>query len=174
MRKFIESAGKKLDGRWVLMGGALLPVLGSSIRSTTDIDLAGLTAKEQAQSIALMELAESLGLPIEAINQAGGFFLLRIPSYEKHLKVLHQGTSATIFRPDATLYLLLKIRRLSETDLSDCLEWLRLMRKLREPIDARAVQAAIQQELKRAAGANPARQARLEELAGKFKTKIRS
>jgi len=33
---------------------------------------------------------------------------------------LHRGSRSTIYRPDATLMLQLKLRRLSERDLQDC------------------------------------------------------
>jgi hypothetical protein len=162
LRQFLEKAGDSLSGEWVLIGGTVLPLLGVEHRSTTDIDLIGLHPSKQAQTLALMELAAELGLPIETINQAGAFFLSRIPDFEKELVLLHQGKSARIFRPNATLYLLLKIRRMSVSDLQDCQEWLKWTTQKGEAIDHRRVLASIESERKR--DPHPERIQRLREL----------
>src|SRR5438552_100562 len=116
---FLKLAGIKLKGRWLLVGGTLLPAVGLEIRSTVDIDLIGISDKEAAQSLELMALAESLGLPVETINQAAAFFLKKIGFQEADLLPLHKGKNATIFRPSIELYLRLKIPRLSASDLLD-------------------------------------------------------
>jgi len=67
-----------------------------------------------------MDLAVSEALPIEAVNSAADFFVRRIPDWRAHLVELHRGAKATVYRPDATLFLRLKIGRLSEVDLHDC------------------------------------------------------
>jgi hypothetical protein len=160
---FLEKAGESLSGDWVLIGGTVLPLLGVDHRSTTDIDLIGLHPAEQAQTLALMELAAQLGLPIETINQAGSFFLSRIPDFEKELVLLHHGQSAQIFRPNATLYLLLKIRRMSVSDLQDCEQWLKWTTQKGEPIDRARVLSAIESERRR--DPHPEKAQRLEQLA---------
>ncbi len=49
----------------------------------------------------------------------------------------------TIYRPTATLFLLLKLRRLSEQDLSDCLDLLRKVAAESAPLDTARVLAAL-------------------------------
>lgn len=130
LQKFISIAGDKLEGDWILMGGTVLPVLGIDYRVTTDIDLVAMGDATNEQSLALMEIADELGLPVETINQAGAYFLKKIPHFEEHKILIHAGKSARIFRPDTFLFLLLKTRRFSETDLTDCLAFLKVVSHL--------------------------------------------
>jgi predicted nucleotidyltransferase len=160
LKRFIRLAGERLVGEWVLTGGTVLPLLGREHRSTVDIDLVGLGKDEMGQVLQLMKLAEELGLPVEAINQAGAYFLSKIPSFRAHLVVLHEGKGATIYRPDGTLYLLLKVARMSESDLQDCLEWLKLMKKTGEAVDRERVLRAIAQASRKDISSEKARRLR--------------
>jgi len=121
IRKFVERAAEKLPGEWVIMGGSVLPLLGKQIRVTQDIDVAGPKAATMEHTLKLMEIAEELGLPPEAINQAGAFFLHRIPNWKNHLIPVIKGKKGTFYRPDLWLFIRLKISRLTESDLSDCI-----------------------------------------------------
>lgn len=143
LHAFLKLAGDKLTGDWVIVGGSVLPMLGVDHRSTVDIDIAGPDDADMAQTLALMEIADSLGLPVEAINQAASYFLRRIDGWEQHLVPLHRGSSARLFRPDPTLFLLLKIPRLSESDLADCLAFLDYAAQHGETIDRPRVAQAI-------------------------------
>ncbi len=120
IREFLSLAGERLDGDWLLVGGAAAATWFSPSRTTEDVDLIGM-AGALGERLALMELAVAASLPVEAVNSAADFFVRRISDWRDHLEVLHRGGRATIYRPDATLFLLLKINRLSETDLEDCL-----------------------------------------------------
>lgn len=124
LERFVKVAGERLSGDWVLMGGSVLLGLGIEQRVTHDIDVAGPRTATQEDTLVLMDIAEELGLPVEAINQAGAFFLHKQRGWEEQLVPLHTGTNATIFRPNATLYVRLKLARLSESDLQDCLAML--------------------------------------------------
>lgn len=150
IKKFIKKAGEKLDGQWVLMGGSLMPFLGASARVTYDIDLAGFGKKERAQNLEILEIAEDLGVSVEAVNQAAGFFLQKIDSWKSDLVVIHQGRKSTIYRPSATLYLILKIQRLSESDLEDCLAMLKIAKKVSEDIDRNRLEKVIRNRKKTA------------------------
>lgn len=158
LKKFIKIAGDKLNGRWILIGGTVLPLLGIEHRVTTDIDFVGPATAPQSEVLKLMEIAEQLGLPVESINQAGAYFLRKISGFEKHLVEVHKGKSATIYRPDVTLFLKLKMARLSETDLEDCLQLL----KTGEKFEPKEVAANINKELKIASV--PDRKQRLQRL----------
>jgi hypothetical protein len=72
-----------------------------------------------------MTLAEKLSLPVEAINQAGAYFLHKIKDFEKYLVLVKETDSIKIYRPHLFLYLQLKLLRLSETDLQDCEQFVR-------------------------------------------------
>lgn len=111
--------GDRLEGPWLLVGGAAIALWLEPRRMTEDIDLVPMKSSGRAR-LALMELAEELGLPIEAVNTAADFFVQRIPDWERDVEVLHRGARSTIYRPNATLMVLLKMRRLSERDLADC------------------------------------------------------
>lgn len=122
MKKFIALASEQLEGEWVVMGGTVLPLLGIDLRVTVDIDVVGLELKNSnQQSLRLMALAESMGLPIEAVNQAGAYFLSKIPDVREHLVLYHESKKCKIYRPNVYLFLKLKIARLSQSDLEDCL-----------------------------------------------------
>jgi hypothetical protein len=118
--EIVRVLGDRLDGDWVLVGGALAAIWLEPRRVTEDIDIISLSGGSGGR-LELMEVAEDLGLPIEAVNSAADFFLERIPGWRDQLEVLLKGSRATIYRPDPTLFLMLKARRLSEQDLSDCM-----------------------------------------------------
>lgn len=130
MRKFIRESLLKLEGDWVIIGGSLLPLLGIDHRVTVDIDMISIQKNNSnAQSIKLMEIAENLGFPVETINQAGAYFLSKIPQYQKHLILFQVSKKCRIFRPDVYLFLKLKISRMSQSDLDDCLAFVKKNRK---------------------------------------------
>ena len=143
LHRFLDLAGDRLAGDWVVMGGIVLPLLGIEHRVTYDIDIAGPDTAGNDQTYALMEIAESLGLPVETINQAGAFFLRRIAGWRKALMPLHRGKRATIHRPNVTLYLLLKIDRMTESDLADCLALLDFTRTRDESPDVQRILQAV-------------------------------
>ncbi len=131
LKIFLKLASLKLKGDWILLGGTVLPALGVEVRSTTDIDVAKIGESDHSDTLQLMELAEKLGLPVETINQAGSYFLNKIPDFQKHLVVLHRGTHATFYRPDLYLFVQLKIQRMSESDLQDCIEMIKFEKGFR-------------------------------------------
>jgi hypothetical protein len=138
----LHLAGERLEGEWLLVGGASAAAWFSPARTTEDLDLIGL-AGTQAERFSLMELAAAAAIPIEAVNSAADFFVRRIPDWRQQLVELHRGSRATIFRPSATLFVLLKLRRLTETDLDDCTALLRHVRATGEAIDRVRVVAAL-------------------------------
>src|SRR3989338_7257233 len=101
--KFIRLLGDEVSGDWIIIGGSVLPWLGASFRHTEDIDIVGPKNSTQKDTLTIMEIAQTLGLPIEAINQAASFFFYRILDWEKNLILIHKGSKASIFRPNATL-----------------------------------------------------------------------
>ncbi|MFH1532879.1 MAG: DUF6036 family nucleotidyltransferase [Pseudomonadota bacterium] len=158
---FLELALERLDGDWILIGGAVLPLLGIAHRTTVDIDIVGPPGATQEQTLVLMEIAEELGLPVEAINQAGAYFLRRQEGVEEQLLPLASRAGTTIFRPTATLYVLLKLSRLTETDLDDCRRMLEYARDHDEPVDRARLEAAIRDAQP---GASPRKRTRLDAL----------
>jgi hypothetical protein len=138
----LELAGERLVGDWLLIGGAAAAAWFAPVRTTEDIDLIGLGGS-QAERLALMELAESAAIPIEAVNTAADFFLRRVDDWRDHLVPLHRGKNATIYRPTATLFILLKLHRLSAVDLDDCLALVQHCEESGEAIDRLRVHARI-------------------------------
>jgi hypothetical protein len=139
---FLDAVGRRLSGEWLLVGGAAAAVWFSEGRVTEDIDLVGLEGTP-GERLRLMELAAEEGLPVEAVNSAADFFLRRIEGWRDHIELLLRGPSATIHRPDATLFLLLKCTRLSEVDLGDCLALLDFVRAHGLALDRARVLRAI-------------------------------
>jgi len=138
----LQRAGDRLEGDWLLIGGAAAAVWFSDRRTTEDIDLIGLGGT-QAERFALMELAVEAAIPVEAVNSAADFFVRRIPGWREELAVLVRGTRATIHRPTATLFLLLKLSRLSARDLQDCVDLIAHCRTTHDPIDRERVRSAL-------------------------------
>jgi hypothetical protein len=122
MAKFLDKAILKLSGEWIIIGGTVLPLVGIDHRVTVDIDIINLKMENSTkETIALMEIAESLKLPVESINQAGAYFLSKIDDVKDHLVLIKESKKCKIYRPDVYLFVKLKIERFSETDLDDCL-----------------------------------------------------
>ena len=161
MNKFLKKALNSLDGDWIIIGGTLLPMMGIDHRVTIDIDIINLDFKSSTnETIQLMEIAESLKLPIESINQAGAYFLSKIDNLKEHLVLLDKSKKCRIYRPDAYLYIRLKIARMSESDLSDCLIFIK--NNIEEYLLMKAdVLKIVKGQLKQA---NPEQQTRLAEL----------
>jgi hypothetical protein len=162
IRAVIHEAADTVTGDWIVLGGTVLPLLEAGYRTTLDIDLIPLGDAPQSQILILMGIAERHGLPVETINQAAGYFLRRVPRYLEHTVLLHEGSRARIYRPDPTLFVLLKLPRLSQSDLEDCLAFLRLARDTAEKMEEQVLRDAVVAELE--AAGQEGRRERLERL----------
>lgn len=143
IERFLARAADDLEGDWLLVGGAAAAVWFAENRTTEDIDLIG-CAGTMTERLRLLELAEKEGLPVEAVNSAADFFVRRLPGWNAALVALRQGKTATIYRPSATTFLLLKIGRLGEQDLEDCLALVCWCRKRGESMDHDRVRIALE------------------------------
>ncbi len=149
LQKFLTTAGETLHGDWILIGGTVLPLLGIDSRPTVDIDLIALEKSGMEETLQLMEMAEKLGLAVESINQAGAYFLKKIPEYKKNLLLLHKGKTAKIFRPNLYLYINLKIGRLTESDLEDCINMIQYSIPLSSKEDLGLLKKLLTKEIKK-------------------------
>jgi hypothetical protein len=129
LKKFTDQALKKLKGDWVIIGGTVLPLVNIDYRVTVDIDMIPLAPSGNEELLTLMQLAEALGLPVESINPAGGFFLKKIKDWRKRLIIHSTSNTCKIYRPNFDLFLELKLARFSETDESDIIEYLKWHQK---------------------------------------------
>jgi hypothetical protein len=119
-----------------------LPARGGKLRQRRR-DLAQCLLDQESRVLALMELASKLGLPIESVNSAADFFVHRISGWREMLVPFRSGTRGAIFRPNATLFLLLKIGPLSENDLADCTAVIQTVQQGQEPLDRPRVLIAM-------------------------------
>lgn len=119
IERIVHAIGDQLDGAWLVVGGAALALWTAPRRITEDVDVVPMMPTG-GERLALLELAEQLGLPIESVNSAADFFVRKIQGWEREVELLHQGERGRVYRPNATLMLLLKLGRLSERDLQDC------------------------------------------------------
>lgn len=147
LSQFLKKASTMLEGKWLLIGGTLLPAVGIDIRATVDIDLIGLGIAEKAQTLKLMELAESLGLSIESVNQAADFFLSRTKYVKSDLILLRSGRRCKIFRPSASLYIRLKLGRFTESDYEDCLHYFKFCESIGDRIKIDEIEKAVRKVL---------------------------
>ena len=116
----LQAIADELPGDFLLIGGALVALWLEPDRTTEDLDLIGMRG-EPSERYALLDFAARSGLPIESFNSAADFFVQRIAGWREQVEVLRVGARGRILRPTHTLFLLLKIGRLSERDLADCL-----------------------------------------------------
>jgi hypothetical protein len=142
LEAIVQSVADHLPGDWLLVGGALVALWLDARRVTEDVDLVGIDGTG-ADRLALLGLARDLGLPVEALNSAADFFVHRIPDWRRQIEPFRTGKSGRVFRPSPTLFLILKLRRLSTRDLDDCLELLRRCRRDALVVDTRRVHAEL-------------------------------
>lgn len=138
LERIVHAVADRLDGGWLVVGGAAIALAFGARRTTEDVDILPLVDTGQ-ERLALMQLADELGLPVEAVNSAADFFVRRIADYRERVVPLYRGARSTVFRPDATLMIQLKLRRLSQRDLADC----ELVLASDETIDAPRLLAAL-------------------------------
>ena len=138
----LAAACERLDGEWLLIGGALVALWLEPGRVTQDIDLIGLRGLAQ-ERYALADFAVSQGLPVEAVNSAADYFVQKIDGWRAELQPFRSGARGKIHRPSPTLFLLLKVGRLSAQDLADCEALLARAAADRLSIDRSRVRVAI-------------------------------
>jgi len=143
LAEIVSALADRVEGDWLLVGGAAAALWFAPRRTTQDLDI---VAFDDAPSrrMALFDAMVELSLPIEAVNSAADFFVKRIEGWRDHVELLRAGARGNVYRPDATLFLLSKIGRLSQTDLADCLALLRLVRRDRLLLDVTRLIAAIE------------------------------
>ncbi|MDO9017155.1 MAG: hypothetical protein Q8S73_12290 [Deltaproteobacteria bacterium] len=139
----LDAAADALEGDWLLVGGAAAATWFLPGRVTEDVALVSLRGA-QDDRLALLTLAERLGLSPEAFNSTADFFVHRIPGWTAEMEPLRLGRGARIHRPTVTLFILLKVGRLSEVDLDDCLALLSFARGTSPTLDRDRVVAALE------------------------------
>lgn len=148
LMEFIKKAVNRLSGDWIIIGGSVLQLLNIDVRITTDIDVAGPDSATQKDTLTLMDVAAEIGLPVEAINQAASYFLYKIPDWQNSLVLVQAGKLGRILRPNTSLFIKLKLARLTPSDLDDCLAMLHYAKQQQEQIDAKSLQKLIKITMK--------------------------
>ncbi len=120
-QNFIGRVVDELEGDWLVTGGSLLAMINSEYRVTSDIDICPIDEMTNEKRLHLMDIADQLKLPIEAINPAADFFVRQIPNWKSSIVLMKKGQKGQLYRPDIELYFNLKLSRLSESDFEDCL-----------------------------------------------------
>lgn len=126
---FVKKILEKIDCDWLIIGGSLLILLKASERATTDIDICPIEELTNERRLQLMDVAQQSGLPIEAINPAADFFLRQIPNWKESLVLYKTGKNGNLYRPSLELYFKLKLNRASDSDISDCISFLKWYEK---------------------------------------------
>ncbi len=110
---------KNLKGDWLIVGGALLHVLGISDRETLDIDLVPLEEVTNKDQLVIMDIAVKNGFPPETINFSAEYFVKKQKNWETELVLMSETRNGRMYRPSIKLFRLLKEQRGTETDLLD-------------------------------------------------------
>ncbi len=143
--KFLELITENLQGDWVIIGGALLAVLNADGRATADIDMCPVGELTNEMRLELMDLAIKAGLPIEAINPSADFFLRQIPNWKSAIVPFKKGLKGTIFRPSLELYLKLKLNRGTDSDIQDCVSFIKWHKKNLLEIDSEKIRHLLKE-----------------------------
>jgi len=117
--KLTNEVFDRLEGDWLLVGGALLHVLGLSDRRTLDIDLVPMQKVSNEDQLKVIEVAVKNGFPPETINFAAEYFVKKQKFWKDELVLLRTANKARIFRPSKKLFRALKEARGTETDKLD-------------------------------------------------------
>lgn len=143
LEAILRAVVDELDGDFVVVGGAAAALWLTPRRITNDIDIFPVAGRGHNQ-LELMRLAVRLGLGVEAVNSAADFFVQRIPGWSEDLEVMLAGRRGRILRLSATVFLLSKLERLSETDAADCRAVLALAQAGKARVDGGRVLAALE------------------------------
>lgn len=119
LERVVTAIADRLEGEWLLIGGALVALWLEDERVTEDVDVVGIGGLP-GERLALLELASDLGLPIESVNSAADYFVFRIPGWRDEIEPFRRGLRSVVYRPTPTLFVQLKLGRLSPRDLDDC------------------------------------------------------
>lgn len=122
--RMAEKIVAEVNGQWLIFGGSSLYLLGIDSRATMDVDVASFDTSTNDDTLKLMMIAQDLKLPVETINLAGSFFLKAIPGWQDRCTVFRKGKRGKVFIAQLDLYFELKAKRMTESDLSDCLAYL--------------------------------------------------
>ncbi len=123
-QNFIGRVVDELEGDWLVIGGSLLAMINSEYRVTSDIDICPIDEMTNEKRLHLMDIADQLKLPIEAINPAADFFVRQIPNWKSSIVLMKKGKKGLLYRPDIELYFNLKLSRQSQSDVEDCILFL--------------------------------------------------
>lgn len=121
-KSFIElfdALKRELEGDWIIVGGALLHILGISPRETLDFDIVPVGEITNRLQLLIMKIADDLGYPPETINFGAEYFVKKIDGWENELVLLEDTGTCRIYRPTKKFFRRLKEARGSETDLRD-------------------------------------------------------
>jgi len=110
---------ENLEGDWLLVGGALLHVLGISERETIDIDIVPINDITNKDQMKIMDIAVKNGFPPEVVNFSAEYFVKKRKHWQDELVLVHENSRMRLFRPTFRLFRELKEARGTETDLLD-------------------------------------------------------
>jgi hypothetical protein len=122
INELLDEICQNIGGKWLLTGGSLIQLEVDSMRATEDIDLIAIehdSLSDVGAQQAMFKAAIGIGLSPENVNSAASFFVQQIADWKSHLVVLRSSPMGTIFRPDLTLFIVLKLARGTEIDLKD-------------------------------------------------------
>ncbi len=161
LKKIVARISDDIEGDWIIIGGTVLTLLGVNHRVTVDVDIISFSGTSNQNQLDLMNIADALKLPVETINQAGSFYLQKISGWQKMVILLRKGKKGSIFRPDLQLYFILKLGRLSISDMEDCLQYYKWSRK-NEKVSWARIESLVEKEMKKDVSAE--KMIRLEKL----------
>ncbi len=124
LQKFVQLVSDELQGDWAICSSVILPLINAATQVFSDIDIALPAAAEPQELLRLMGIAERLGWPVETVHFHASHYAQSVPEWRRQLLPLRKTRTCAVYRPDVNLFIGMHVRRLTETDLTDCLDYL--------------------------------------------------
>lgn len=150
LQKFVQLVSDEMQGDWAVCSSVILPLINASTVVHSDIDIALPAAFETQDIMRLMGIAERLAWPVETVQFHATHYVQSIPEWRRQLLPLRKTKNCAVYRADVNLFIGMHVRRLTEADLTDCLDYLSYALREGEEIREEYLSQVIRRHLSKA------------------------
>ncbi len=163
LQKFVQLMGDELRGDWVFCSSVILPLLSVSSNVYSEIDIALPQDVDTTNIVRLFSIAERLGWPVETVQLHATHYAQSIADWRRMVLPLRKSKNCGVYRADVNLFVAMRMQRLTEADLTDCLDYVAYALREGEAINEAYLSQLIRRQLSKADSAS-GRSERLEAL----------